>query len=162
MIFITVGSEKFPFDRLIKIIDEAKAEQEISEPIFAQIGTSAYLPKHYEYSRFLTYKDMVDQVRKADLIISHAGIGSFLMCLQYDKVPILFPRQAELKEHLDDHQTEFVKGIIYENMYLWAENKQELLERINNYQAHLSRCKKRNTVLTNKSLCDYLDALVTS
>lgn len=104
---------------------------------------------------------MVDQFKKADLVISHAGIGSFLMCLQYEKIPILFPRQAALKEHIDDHQSEFVKGMIYENMYLWAENKQELLDRINNYSVYLSRCKKRNTVLGNKALCDYLDAIVT-
>lgn len=53
MILIAVGSQKFPFDRLIKEIDRLVETGVIKEPVFGQIGASTYEPLHYEYKRFL-------------------------------------------------------------------------------------------------------------
>lgn len=43
MILIAVGSQKFPFDRLIKEIDRLVETGVIKEPVFGQIGASTYL-----------------------------------------------------------------------------------------------------------------------
>ncbi len=40
----------------------------------------------------------------ADVVISHAGVGSALTTLRCGKRPILVPRDAGLGEHVDDHQ----------------------------------------------------------
>ena len=49
MIFVTVGSQKFQFDRLIKKIDELVGSKIISDQVIAQIGSSTYKPKNIEY-----------------------------------------------------------------------------------------------------------------
>ena len=53
MIFVTLGSQKFQFDRLLKKLDELVEEGVIREEITAQIGASTYLPKHFPYVRFI-------------------------------------------------------------------------------------------------------------
>ena len=53
LIFITVGSQKFQFDRLLKEIDRLVEEKQLnSEEVFAQIGYSTYEPCHYSYQKF--------------------------------------------------------------------------------------------------------------
>ena len=50
MIFITLGSQKFQFDRLLKEVDRLIADGVIQEKVFAQIGASEYLPQNYTLS----------------------------------------------------------------------------------------------------------------
>lgn len=41
---------------------------------------------------------------EADVVITHAGIGSAISVLQAGKRPIFVPRRKRFKEHIDDHQ----------------------------------------------------------
>lgn len=50
-------------------------------------------------------------VKKSDIVITHGGPSSFIMALQFEKVPIVVPRKKEFDEHINDHQYEFVKTI---------------------------------------------------
>ncbi|WP_380165767.1 glycosyltransferase [Jannaschia sp. R86511] len=43
-------------------------------------------------------------IARADVVVSHAGVGTFVRCLEAGKVPVLVPRRAEHGEHIDDHQ----------------------------------------------------------
>ena len=44
------------------------------------------------------------EIDRADVVVSHAGVGTFLRCLQAGSVPVLVPRRARFGEHVDDHQ----------------------------------------------------------
>ena len=46
MIFVTLGSQKFQFNRLLIEIDRLIEEKYITDKVFAQIGYSDYKPKH--------------------------------------------------------------------------------------------------------------------
>ena len=49
-IFITLGSQKFQFNRLLKAVDELCEKGTIdAEDVFAQIGYSDYIPKNFSY-----------------------------------------------------------------------------------------------------------------
>jgi UDP-N-acetylglucosamine transferase subunit ALG13 len=43
-------------------------------------------------------------VEEADLVVSHAGVGSALMALEAGRCPVLLPRRRSFGEHVDDHQ----------------------------------------------------------
>jgi UDP-N-acetylglucosamine transferase subunit ALG13 len=43
-------------------------------------------------------------VVRADVVISHSGVGSAIRVLELGKTPILVPREARFDEHVDDHQ----------------------------------------------------------
>ncbi len=47
----------------------------------------------------------------ADVVISHAGVGSALTALRCGKRPILVPREAARREHVDDHQTQIASEL---------------------------------------------------
>ena len=78
MIFITLGSQKFQFNRLLIAVDELVEKGIIKEDIFAQIGYSDYSPKHYNYVRFLNREEFEEMESKADKVITHGGTGAII------------------------------------------------------------------------------------
>lgn len=102
MIFVTVGGQ-LPFDRLIRIIDAWVAETG-RDDVFCQIGDAEFEPEHAAFARFLSPEDFSAKLDAADVLISHAGMGTIISTLQLGKPMIVFPRQAELGEHRNDHQ----------------------------------------------------------
>ena len=45
-IFVTLGSQKFQFNRLLQALDDLMEQQTGSDSVFAQTGYSDYQPKH--------------------------------------------------------------------------------------------------------------------
>ena len=127
MIFVTVGVERFPFDRLIRAVDSIAEELEGKEPLFVQFGTSQYLPRHGVISPFLSYEETTKKIRDARIIIAHAGAGSILSCLQAGKIPLVMPRRKSLGEHIDDHQVEFAKRMAELGLIHRADSPEELV-----------------------------------
>lgn len=117
MIFVSTGSRKFQFDRLIKALDDLAAEGVVSDEIFAQIAETNYLPKNFPYKRYLSPEEFSDYQRRATLVITHAGTGALIGALKKGKQVIAVPRLAKYAEHSDDHQLQ-VAGALEEQGYL--------------------------------------------
>lgn len=111
MIFVTVGTHEQPFNRLIEYIDKLVEDGTITEEVIMQIGYSTYEPKHCKFSKLIPYQEMVKNVQSAHIVISHGGPASFIMPLQYGKIPIVVPRQKKFNEHINNHQVEFSKAV---------------------------------------------------
>ena len=108
MIFITVGSQKFQFNRLLKEVDELIEQKIINEPVFAQIGVSDYIPKNYEYADFMTQDEFNKKINDSDIVITHGGTGVIINALKRDKKVIAIPRLSKYNEHVDDHQIQLI------------------------------------------------------
>lgn len=102
MIFITVGTQA-PFDRLIEAIDRV-AENFPGIEFIAQVLDGGYRPKHLKTSAFYSPKEFDALFKAADLVISHAGMGTIISALTDNKPLLILPRQAELGEHRNNHQ----------------------------------------------------------
>lgn len=111
MIFVTVGTHEQPFNRLIEKMDELKRNQVITEDVIIQIGFSTYEPQFCQWSKMLPYSEMIENVSKARIVITHGGPSSFIMPLQIGKIPIVVPRQHQFNEHVNDHQVEFARNV---------------------------------------------------
>ncbi len=60
-----------------------------------------------QYREFiLPYDRMLDETRRAAVVITHAGVGSVLTALQAGRLPVVVPRRAVEGEIADDHQLE--------------------------------------------------------
>jgi UDP-N-acetylglucosamine transferase subunit ALG13 len=104
MIFLTLGTYPMPFDRLLKAIDELAAVELKEVEIFAQIGFCSYEPKNIQFKRMMT-KEVFDEIfKKSDGLIAHAGMGSIVMALDYNKPILVMPRLKKHAEHVNDHQ----------------------------------------------------------
>jgi UDP-N-acetylglucosamine--N-acetylmuramyl-(pentapeptide) pyrophosphoryl-undecaprenol N-acetylglucosamine transferase len=56
-------------------------------------------------------RDLTDAMRDADVVVSHAGVGTALAALEVGKCPLLVPRRASQAEHVDDHQTQIASEL---------------------------------------------------
>lgn len=106
VIFVTVGTERFPFDRLIHAVDDL-VRQGLLTDVHCQIGASRYKPIHCSWKAFLSFEKLVWHIQESELVIAHGGAGVVALCLKFGKIPILVPRQKRFGEHVDDHQVEF-------------------------------------------------------
>lgn len=111
MIFVTVGTHEQPFDRLVAYIDQLKEIGVLTEDVVIQTGFSTYEPKHCRWQKLFPYKEMVELVEQARIVITHGGPSSFIMPLQIGKIPVVVPRQKRFEEHVNDHQLVFAKAL---------------------------------------------------
>jgi len=107
MIFVTVGNHFQGFERLLKKVDEIAPR--IPHEMLIQKGYSKYVPHHTKYFDFVPLKMAVEYIRKSDLVISHAGMGTIILCKGYGTPIIIFPRREKYKEHVNDHQMEIAQ-----------------------------------------------------
>jgi UDP-N-acetylglucosamine transferase subunit ALG13 len=102
MIFVTVGTSTQPFDRLVEGVPPLAATEEV----VVQYGASAIRPAGAECVAFLEYAEMLDHMRDARAVVTHAGVGSIMAALSVGKRPFVVPRRRDLGEAVDDHQLE--------------------------------------------------------
>jgi UDP-N-acetylglucosamine transferase subunit ALG13 len=107
MIFVTVGTNEAPFDRLLAALGEI----DTTETIVVQHGSSTVRPNRTTCLDFLPYDDLIDYVRKARVVVTHAGVGSVLMSAANGIRPIVVPRRRHYNEAVDDHQLPFARRL---------------------------------------------------
>lgn len=128
MFFVTVG-RTLPFDRLIRLVDEAVGLGWIpAADVLAQIGDGRYVPKNLNYQRFLSPEDCARTFDAATAIIGHAGVGTIMQALQRNKVLIAVPRRPEQGECVDDHQVQTARVFAAQGHVLTADNVETLAE----------------------------------
>ncbi len=108
MIFITLGSQKFQFNRLLVEVDRLIQEGVITDTVFGQIGNSDYEPKNFAYKRFLSRDEFASKQEECDIVITHGGTGAIIGALKKGKKVIAIPRLAKYGEHVDDHQIQLL------------------------------------------------------
>lgn len=161
MIFITVGSsEEYKFPRLLQIIDELCEEGVVNgTETVAQIGYTNYSPKHYKAFDMTSDEEFKSLVAKADIIIAHAGTGSVTSALKAHKKVIIFPRQFEFNEHLDNHQLELAALFTDKGYTLSAMDKDELREKIQHIDEFIPVEFISSNIKINKLVIDFIDAI---
>jgi UDP-N-acetylglucosamine transferase subunit ALG13 len=73
-----------------------------------QHGTSAIHPRSLEPVRFLSRPSFDAEVAGADIIITHAGVGSVHSATSHGRRAIVFARRSAFGEIVDDHQLQLV------------------------------------------------------
>lgn len=109
MILVSVGSQKFQFNRLLKEIDKLIENGVITDKVFAQTGVSDYTPQNYDYIDFMTQDEFNNKLDESDLIITHAGTGIIINAIKKNKKVIAIPRLKKYGEHVDDHQIQLIE-----------------------------------------------------
>lgn len=108
MIFVTLGSQKFQFDRLLKELDKLVESGVVCDEIIAQIGASTYIPKHYESIRFMDREKFAETMDRCSVVITHGGTGVIIGAVKKRKKVIAVPRLSRHGEHVDDHQLQLL------------------------------------------------------
>jgi UDP-N-acetylglucosamine transferase subunit ALG13 len=103
VIFVTVGTNEARFDRLLEALDDLPAGTDL----FVQHGPSSVRPAGATCADYLGYDEIVEKMRQARAVVTHAGVGSVLTALLSGTRPIVVPRLQRFGEAVDDHQLAF-------------------------------------------------------
>lgn len=157
MIFVTVGTQ-LPFNRLISWVDTWAASHP-SQEVFVQCGAGGLLPNYAKYTTEIMTPDIWQYYfQKADLIVSHAGMGTILKSLAATKPLVVVPRIAELNEHRNNHQLATVHQLKSIVGLTVVEDEHELNRWLNTPPICNVAVKQENTNLN--LLCEKLTAYV--
>jgi UDP-N-acetylglucosamine transferase subunit ALG13 len=121
VIFVTVGTNEAPFDRLL-----AAVEQLHDGEIVVQHGSSSIRPRNATCYDFLPFERVLDYVRRATAVVMHAGAGSILVALMNGRRPIVVPRLKRFGEAVDDHQLHFARTLNDRGLVTLAESTPSL------------------------------------
>jgi len=124
LIFVTVGTAPQSFDRLIKKMDEIARKR--SEEIIMQIGYSRYKPRNAYYFDFAESKVMDRLNKNARVVVCHAGVGSIIGAIKYNKPTVVIPRLRKYRENWNDHQLEIAETLAREGAIVMAREIDDL------------------------------------
>ena len=156
MIFVTLGSQKFQFNRLLMELDKLVEEKKISNDIFAQIGYSDYKPKNYEFKEFLDREQFAEFMDKCDTVITHGGTGAIVGAVKRDKKVIAVPRLAKFGEHVDDHQLQIIDQFTNMNFIVGVKETNEIYEALEQLKTIEFKKYISNTENIIKSIEEFL------
>lgn len=109
-LFVTVGSNRYAFDRLIRRLDHwVPAEWQITWQLSG--GAASYHPRRGRVAELFSFQETQDLLSRSDVVICHAGVGSAISALAHGKRPILVPRSRAHGEHIDDHQHDLASAL---------------------------------------------------
>jgi UDP-N-acetylglucosamine--N-acetylmuramyl-(pentapeptide) pyrophosphoryl-undecaprenol N-acetylglucosamine transferase len=105
VIFATCGSSHLPFERLMRALTAVPADE-----LIVQHGP-ATPPPAARAVPFLPYAEVLKLIEQADVVVSHAGVGSIICAVRAGHTPIVFPRLQRYGETVDDHQVELARAL---------------------------------------------------
>jgi UDP-N-acetylglucosamine transferase subunit ALG13 len=159
-IFVTVGTDHHPFDRLIRWIDEWLATgSRDSVDCLVQAGTSSSARRARSTS-YVTYPEMDLALREASAVVCHGGPGTIMLALAAGKKPIVVPRRSALGEHVDDHQVVFARRVSQEGSILLAESQDRFRELLDWTIVHPERFRSDRRELEGEPAVEQVQQLV--
>jgi UDP-N-acetylglucosamine transferase subunit ALG13 len=109
LVFVTVGTDHHPFDRLVAWADAwMAAGRHHGAPCLIQSGTSKP-PAQAEWHDYIRYDEMCAAMSSAIAVVCHGGPATIMDARRLGRVPIVVPRSADLGEHVDNHQQRFAR-----------------------------------------------------
>lgn len=128
MILVMLGTQNNSFERLLKELDRLKEKKIIKEKIIVQAGYTKYESKNLEIFDFIDKDELEKYQSKADIIITHGGVGSIISSLKKDKKVIAVPRLKEYNEHVNNHQLDIVESFSNNEYIIGIKDVKELEE----------------------------------
>ena len=149
MIFVAVGTQKFPLNRLLVKLDELVEKGVITEEIFAQTGSCTYVPKNFASASFMTKEEFEQRIAECDFVITHSGVNTIVSALKAHKKVIVFPRLLKYNEHVDDHQCQIALAFSKKEYVLFCKDENDLenqLERVRDFQPKEYQSQRKNVI----------------
>ena len=192
MIFVSLGTQDKPFNRIIDYI--LKLKEEIKElediKIVFQIGQTKLSEeeknkieklnektneekvsekiknkeeKDITVFNMLKPEDMKKYIINASIVITHAGVGTIMECIEHNKDIIVLPRKEENGEHVNNHQEEIAfemekNGLLYK-VDTYEKMQEIVIELIKNSNNKKEKKYISNNEKFNDMLIDYLESI---
>ena len=111
MILVMLGTQNNDFHRLLDEIEKNIENGNINEKIIVQAGFTKYKSDKMKIFSMTSRENLDKLIKQADLIITHAGVGSIEMSLEQNKKVIAVSRLKKFGEHVNDHQKDIERKL---------------------------------------------------
>ena len=154
MILVMLGTQNNSFHRLLEEIDDLINKGIINDEVVVQAGYTKYKSKNMKIFSLIPVEELEELIEKADLIITHGGVGSIISSLKKGKKVIAVPRLHEYQEHVNNHQKEIVETFDKKGYIIGIQDVKELNEAIEKskdfvLEKYLSSNKKMLNIIEN-------------
>ena len=99
MILVLLGTQDNSFHRLLEKIEELIEKEIIKDEVIVQAGHTKYQTDKMKIFDLISIQQLNNYEEKADLIITHGGVGSIISSIKKNKKVIAVPRKHQYKEH---------------------------------------------------------------
>ncbi|MEI3865703.1 glycosyltransferase [Microbacterium sp. CCNWLW134] len=107
-IFVSLGTIRpYRFDRLVDRVRQIAPHGDVCW----QLGETVRDDLPGKVNAYLPAAEFEKQARSADVVVTHAGVGTALALLDLGIYPVLVARRSSHREHVDDHQLQIAKRL---------------------------------------------------
>ncbi len=152
MIFVTLGTQDKPFSRLLEQIEQEIKKGNIKEQVIVQGGCTKFDTKNMTIFDQIEHEKFIEYIKQSDLIITHAGVGSIIDGLKFNKKIIAVPRLAKYGEAANDHQIQLVENFANEGYIIGVNDLNELDKGLKK----VKKFKPRTYISNNQNFVDKL------
>lgn len=114
MILVLLGTQNNSFVRLLDAVQDCINKKIINEEVIVQAGFTKYESKDMKIFSMINSENFSKMLDEADLIITHAGVGSLISSLERGKKVIVVPRLKRYNEHVNNHQIQIARKYKHE------------------------------------------------
>lgn len=157
MILVLLGTQDNSFHRLLDKIQELINEKVITEKVIVQAGRTKYESKDMEIYSLMPEEKLREIMKKADLVITHGGVGSIVMALKMGKKVIAVPRLSSFGEHINDHQIQIVDSFDKQDFLIGVTELDDLEKALNKVKTFKPKKFKSETDHMIKLIEDFID-----
>lgn len=156
MILVMLGTQNNSFHRLLKEIDKLIKENIIKEEVVVQAGYTKYETNNMKIVDLIPKEELERLQDKADLIITHGGVGSIISSLEKGKKVIAIPRLHKYGEHVNDHQKEIVEKFSKNECIIGIDDVEKLKEAIINSKTFIPKTYVKN----NQKMLNIIESFI--
>lgn len=196
MIFVSLGTQDKPFNRIIDYVlslkEEVKELEELEDAkIVFQIGQTKLseeeknkiikLNNNKENKEeknknnkeknkeditvfsMLKPEEMKKYIIDSSFVITHAGVGTIMECVENNKEIVVLPRKEKYAEHVNNHQEEIAsemeKNGLLKKVNTYDKLKEVVIEIIRNRNNKKENIYVSNNEKFNDKLIEYLEGI---
>lgn len=148
-----------PFDRLIRAMDDWTVSEGRTD-VVAQIGNGAYEPENMKFERYIGQSEFAENMKNADLIVAHAGMGSVITAGRVGRPIVLLPRIQKWGEISTNHQLATANWLRDKPGVFVADTDADLADVIKKAFSVEKEGKARFTPVADKAFTDRLRAAI--
>ena len=149
MILVTCGTQQQQFTRLFEYVEQLNIDDEV----IMQLGHTQFNTRHQSYDFSTSFEE---DIKRANIIITHGGVGTIMNGLLNNKKVIVVPRLSKYNEHVDDHQLEITNKLTNLGYIYSANSFEELKKLIDN----IDQLSFKPYISTNKEFNQKLNSLL--
>ena len=157
MILVLLGTQNNSFHRLLEEIEKNIDNENIQEEVVVQKGYTKFESKDMTIYDELPIEKFNELIEKADLVITHGGVGSIINSITRGKKVIAVPRLKKYNEHVNDHQLDIIQTFDEMGYIIGIQEVQQLGEAIKKVKEFKPKEYIKNTGNIIKIIEDFID-----